>query len=106
MTEGRMKKWWKRVALGLGLLVLLAVAAVAAGLQLAESRMARKVDVKVQPVAYKSDAASLERGRYLFTSRGCVDCHGANGGGRSFVEDGNGLHIRGANITPASGSTV
>jgi len=101
-----MKKWWKRLALGLGILVVLAVAAVAAGLQLAESRMARKVEVNVRPVAYTTDAASLERGRYLFVSRGCVGCHGANGGGRSFVEDGNGLHIRGANISPAPGSAV
>ena len=43
---------------------------------------------------------ALERGKYLFESRGCVDCHGANGGGREFVNDGKGLRIAGANITP------
>ena len=34
------------------------------------------------------DATSLERGRYLFATRGCADCHGANGGGHVFVDDG------------------
>ena len=70
------------------------------GYQLAERKMARKVEVAVKPVAYASGQQALERGKYLFESRGCVDCHGANGGGREFVNDGKGLRIAGANITP------
>ena len=57
--------------------------------------MARKVEVAVKPVAYASGQQALERGKYLFESRGCVDCHGANGGGREFVNDGKGLRIAG-----------
>jgi mono/diheme cytochrome c family protein len=100
-----MNKWLKRAGFAVGGLVIIGAVAVVAGLRLADSRMARKVDVKVLAVAYKSDAASLERGRYLYASRGCVDCHGANGAGRSFVEDA-GLHIRGPNISPGPGSAV
>lgn len=99
---------WMKITIGVAAgLALLAGAAGVAGTQMGESRMHRKVEVAVQPVAYVDDARSLERGRYLFTSRGCVDCHGANGAGRSFVEDaGAGLHIRGANITRGPGGVV
>ncbi|HSV35932.1 MAG TPA: cytochrome c [Ramlibacter sp.] len=95
-----MKPWIKWTAIGVGALAVLAVGAGVAGLQLAERKMARKIDVPVKPVAYVTDAQSLERGRYLFESRGCVECHGQRGGGRVFVDDGKGMKIAGPNITP------
>lgn len=101
-----MGKWMRRAAWTAGAVGVVAAGAVVAGLQLAERRMQREVRVDVRPVAYTSDAAALERGRYLYASRGCVDCHGANGGGRTFVQDGDGLHIRGPNITNAPGTVV
>lgn len=97
-----MKPWIKWAALAVGGVAVLAVAAGVAGYQLAERKMARHVEVNPKPVAYVDDAASLARGKYLFESRGCVDCHGANGGGRTFVKNDSGLHIAGPNITPGS----
>jgi mono/diheme cytochrome c family protein len=99
-----MKKWMVRAGVVLGGLVLLAAAAVLAGNTLAERKGQRLVRVDVQPVAYATDVQSLERGKYLFSSRGCVDCHGAQGGGREFVNDGRGLRLAGPNIT--TGGTV
>ena len=101
-----MGKWLKRAGVLAVVLVLLAAAAAFTGLRMADSRMQRKVDIPVRPVAWASDAAALERGRYLFSSRGCVDCHGANGAGRTFAEDPGGLHIKGPNISPGPGSVV
>lgn len=101
-----MNRWWKVAGGIVAALVVLAGAVVVAGLQLGERRMQRKVAVEVRPVAYAADGAALERGRYLFSSRGCADCHGANGAGRSFVNDGKSLHIRGPNITTGPGSVV
>lgn len=75
------------------------------GLHLAGRKGARVVEVSVAPVAERTDAAALERGRYLFASRGCVDCHGANGAGRVFVDEGS-LRLRGANITTGPGGVV
>ncbi|UUZ76785.1 c-type cytochrome [Polaromonas sp. P1(28)-13] len=95
-----MKRWIKWIAGSLGLTVLLVAGAAVVGTQLAERKRMRQVNVPVQPVAYTSDAQALERGKYLFQSRGCVDCHGANGGGRDFVNDGKGTRIAGPNITP------
>ncbi|HSV54214.1 MAG TPA: cytochrome c, partial [Burkholderiaceae bacterium] len=96
-----MKRWIKWTAGALGVIVLLVGGAAVLGTQLAERKRNRQVNVQVQPVPYTSEAQALARGRYLFESRGCVDCHGANGAGRSFVNDGKGTHIAGPNITPA-----
>ncbi|WP_137919093.1 c-type cytochrome [Hydrogenophaga sp. 2FB] len=97
---------WVRVVLGgvVGLVVMAALL-VGAGLFLAERKMQRRVEVPVQPVALRNDAASLERGKYLFSSRGCVDCHGSGGTGKTFVDDG-GLVIAGPNITTGPGGVV
>jgi mono/diheme cytochrome c family protein len=101
-----MKKVAKWVAIGFGGVAVLAGGAVFAGLQLADSRMARKVEVPVVAVTVRADAQSIERGKYLFASRGCVDCHGTNGAGRVFLDDGNGLRIKGPDITPAPRGVV
>lgn len=95
-----MKRTFKWLASILGVLVLLVGVVVVLGLQLGERKRMRVVDVPLTPVTYVTDSTSLERGRYLFQSRGCVDCHGASGGGRELVNDGKGTHIAGPNITP------
>jgi mono/diheme cytochrome c family protein len=99
------KTWMRALLAGLGALVLLAAAALGLGVLLAERKMQRTVNVQVPTVALRDDAASVERGKYLFASRGCVDCHGAAGTGRTFVDDG-GLVIAGPNITTGPGGVV
>jgi cytochrome c553 len=101
-----MKKWILRLAFGVVALGLLAVLAVLAGNQLATQKMTRQVTVDVRGVPLRDDAASVERGRYLFASRGCADCHGAHGGGHLFLDDGRGLRIAGPNISPGPGTVV
>jgi mono/diheme cytochrome c family protein len=76
------------------------------GTELAQRKGQRLLRVDVRPVAYVDDVQSLERGKYLFASRGCVDCHGASGGGREFINDGRGLRLAGPNITPGDGKVV
>jgi mono/diheme cytochrome c family protein len=98
-----MNAWMRWTLVGAGGLLVLAVGAGAVGWQMAASKMARQVKVDAKPVAFVDDAGSLERGKYLFLSRGCTDCHGANGGGRTFVDNGS-LKIAGPNIT--RGGTV
>lgn len=95
-----MKRWMKWTAGGLGAVVVVVAGAAIIGKQLAEKKRMRQVSVQVAPLAYASDAASLDRGKYLFQSRGCVDCHGANGAGRDFVNQPP-TRISGPNITPA-----
>ena len=99
-----MKRWIKWTGGVVGGLVVVVVGLVITGQQMAQAKRTRQVDVAVQGIPYATEAADLERGRYLFASRGCVDCHGANGGGREFVNDGKGTRIAGPNIT--SGGTT
>ena len=101
------RKTWMRGVLGvLGALVVLAALLVGLGLYLAQQKMQRRVEVAVPAVALRDDAASIERGRYLYASRGCVDCHGANGAGRLFLDDGKGMRIAGPNITTGAQGVV
>ena len=97
--------WLRRAGFGLAALVVLVLLLVAAGLMLAERRMQRQVPVNPKEVSLPQGAEALERGRYLFASRGCVDCHGANGAGRVFAE-GGGLRIVGPNITAGPGGAT
>jgi mono/diheme cytochrome c family protein len=101
-----MKPWIKWTLGGVALLALALAGLVLAGRQMAETRRTRHIDVKVPGVAYATDASALERGRYLFMSRGCAECHGANGGGREFVNDGKGTRIAGPNITPGGATAA
>jgi mono/diheme cytochrome c family protein len=93
-----MKKWIRRTAIGAALLVAGAGAAFVVAAQLGERKLDRRIDVAVAPVAYQDGAAVVERGRYLFASRGCADCHGADGAGRVVIDDGKGMRIRAPNI--------
>ncbi|MPS26983.1 MAG: cytochrome c [Alcaligenaceae bacterium] len=94
------QRWLRLLGIALGAPAALAALAVATGLLLAEWRVHRRVDVPVHAVAYRDEATVLERGRYLYASRGCADCHGGNGGGRTFAQ-GGGLTLAGPDITPA-----
>ena len=101
-----MHRWIRRGLWTAAAIALLAGGAVGAGTLLAEQKMNRRIEILVSPLSLRSDAASLDRGRYLFGSRGCADCHGADGGGRSFIDDGHGLHVAGPNISPGAGNVV
>jgi mono/diheme cytochrome c family protein len=87
-------------------LILFVAVAVCALLWNSHRKINRVISVAVTPVAYTNDASSVERGKYLYQARGCAECHGENGAGKTFINDPNGLSARGANLTLGSGSTV
>lgn len=94
-----MNHWVKRGVFGVLILALGLAGLVAVGLYKGEQRAARHIDIAVTPVALRSDVVAVERGRYLYGSRGCVDCHGANAGGATLADDGKGLKLAGPNLT-------
>lgn len=98
-----MVKFLKWLGIALGALVLLIAAVAAFGWMQAERKMTRRVDVPVAAVALPTEAAAIERGRYLFNSRGCAECHGADGGGHKAI-DGGGLLVVAPHISPGPGS--
>lgn len=100
-----------RTALKIGLavtctVVVLATASFAMLLVNSDRKMDRIVSVQVNPVPYTVDATAIEHGEYLYQSRGCGECHGADGTGRAFLDHPNGLFVRGANLTRGAGSAV
>ena len=106
-----MKRWVKWTLGALAALVVAAAAAAVVGTQLAERKSQRQVRLNLQPVTWATavaapDAAALGRGKYLFNSRGCAECHGSNGAGREFINDGKGLRVAAPNISPGEGSVV
>ena len=101
-----MKRWIKISAIALTAVAVLAGGAFATALQLGERKMHRRIAVDPPAVAAATDATSIERGRYLFMSRGCSECHGATGIGKDVVNEPGGLLIHAPNITPAHGGVV
>lgn len=101
-----MNHWLRRAGLGLLVLVVLLAAAVALLVANGHRKAERRVEITTAAVAERGDAAAIERGGYLFRSRGCADCHGRDGAGLTFVDDGKGLRLHAPNITPAAGSVV
>jgi mono/diheme cytochrome c family protein len=102
-----MKRWIRNSLLAASGLLALATAAVALGHHQAGARLARTVDLPRHALALRDDAPTLERGRYLYLSRGCADCHGAKAGGRVFLDDAkSGLRLAGPNISPGPDSAA
>jgi mono/diheme cytochrome c family protein len=100
-----MSKWVKRTSIALVALALLGVAATVVGKALGERKMARSVILQVQPLDVVRDAAHVEQGRYLYNTRGCAECHGADGAGKTNVRDG-GMFVVAPNITTGPNGTT
>jgi mono/diheme cytochrome c family protein len=107
-----MKKPLKITLYTVGTLLMIAALAVAVLLWNSHRKINRVVDVAVAAVPYVdlTNAASateaLARGKYLYEARGCVECHGANGAGRTVIDDPMGLFVHGANLTTGKSSAV
>jgi len=100
-----MKKPLKIVVASLAALVV--VAAVAAGVidRLAQRKLHRIVQLPPLQVTFASADGQLERGEYLFKTRGCMECHGADGAGHVVIDDkSSGFFARAPNITAGGAS--
>ncbi len=100
-----MNNWLRRGAVTMTVMVAGASAAFVTLAELGDRKLQRRVDVAVAPVAIRDDAASVDRGRYLFASRGCGDCHGAHGQGNVVVDDG-GMFVRSPDISASKDAVV
>jgi len=94
-----MNKWIKRSLIAVAGLVVLGAGGLSLGAYLGDRKAQRHIDLEAGPVGIPDDAASVERGRYLFFTRGCTDCHGADGAGKAFIDDGHGLYAKAPNIS-------
>lgn len=100
-----MNRWIKGALVAALGVVSVGAAALALGSYLGDRKAARHVDVAVEGVPVPTDAGSLQRGNYLYATRGCAECHGADGAGRAFIDDG-GLYAKAPDITRHAGGVV
>jgi mono/diheme cytochrome c family protein len=101
-----MNPWIRRTSIAVAGLAIFAAGGLATGTYLGDRKQQRHVDVPVAAVAVPTDAASLARGRYVFASRGCAECHGADGAGHLVVDDGKGFLVKSPNITSGPGGVA
>jgi mono/diheme cytochrome c family protein len=66
-------------------------------------RLHRKHAVQARQISIPTDLATIERGRHLATTRGCVDCHGKDFGGHKVIDDPMAGEVHGPNLTRGSG---
>ncbi len=100
------RKWLKVASVAAVVLALLAAGAVALAAWLGERKLNRSVEVRVVPVAYVRGPAALKLGKYLFESRGCSECHGADGRGIAFIDSAGGMYVKSPDITTGPGGVV
>ena len=78
-----------------------------AAVLLSDQKLNRVVDVKVAAANFGSFTPSLQRGEYLFVTRGCSECHGARGEGKVVFEDPNsGFYVHSPNVTRGGGGAA
>jgi mono/diheme cytochrome c family protein len=100
-----MKKPIKIVLTSVAGLVVVGIAAAAVVSRLADRKLHRIVELPPMQVTFAAAASQLEHGEYLFKTRGCMECHGADGGGHVVVDDKeSGFFVRAPNITTGAAS--
>jgi len=102
----RLKRFLKFSAIVIGGLAIAGALLVATAAWLGDRKFARTLEIKVVPVAFTKDPAALKQGRYLFESRGCAECHAADGHGLVFLDTPEGLYVKTPNITTGAGGVV
>lgn len=95
-----MRKILKWLGILAGVLLVLVVALLGFGWVKSENGLKRSYVVNDPPLAVRRDAESIERGRHLFATRGCADCHGADAAGKMVFDAGPVIKLVAPNITP------
>jgi mono/diheme cytochrome c family protein len=84
MVMRRILKW---AGIGLAFLLLCAASLVAVAWAVTSKGMSRTYTVADAPLRVDANAEALARGKHLFDTRGCGDCHGPQGAGRVLIDD-------------------
>src|SRR5262245_14287498 len=94
-------KWMVRI---LGVLIAAIVLLLAVVYYQTNQRMAKTYTVRVPSVTVPTDAASIERGKYVVERRAiCIECHDKDLGGRAFSDDAMFGKLAAANLTRGRG---
>lgn len=95
-----MRKLLKWIGTLLGILVLAALGAWGLAWMKTETALAKTYAVNDPPLTISRDAETLAKGGHLFATRGCSECHGADGAGKLVFDGGPVIKLIAPNITP------
>lgn len=95
-----MRKFLKYVATLLGVLVLGVLLAFGLAWFKTERALDKTYTVNDPPLTVLRDTETLTHGGHLFTTRGCADCHGADGAGKLVFDAGPVMRLVAPNLTP------
>jgi mono/diheme cytochrome c family protein len=99
INRENMKRLLKILGSVLAAVILLVTILLAYVYTASNSRMNRDYHIEMSSLDVRLDSASVARGKYLFITRGCIDCHGENLGGKVFAEDPGIGFFYGSNLT-------
>jgi mono/diheme cytochrome c family protein len=97
------KKIFKVVGIIIGVIVVVIAGFYTKAYVSVHNRMDRKYTVTAQAITINKDSASLAVGARLVKAKGCTDCHGADLGGRVFLDDPALGKIVARNLTKGEG---
>ena len=97
-----MGKWFKRSAWLAGFFIVALGGLYAAAWWASEQALARVYPVSDPSLVFTGDDAEAARGAHLYAVLGCVECHGAEAGGKLVFDAGPVGRMVGANLTPAA----
>ena len=101
-----MKRGVKSIAKAVVAAALIGAVVVATALILATHKFHRVIHLDVAAVPYAGGDEVIRRGQYLFQSRGCAECHGADGNGRLLADGRHGMYIKTPNLTRGAGGVA
>ena len=84
-----MRIWLRRGLVAVLVVAIALLGVVEYALFKAKSRMDRRIDIAAYNFDIPGDTAAIERGKYLYSTRGCLECHGADGAGRCRLPEGH-----------------
>jgi mono/diheme cytochrome c family protein len=98
-----MRRTFKYLGYGLGVLVLLLGLLVGVVYGATTVQLHKKYQVAVRHVAIPGGDLALARGKHIAGTRGCVTCHGDNFGGNKVIDDPAVGRLYGPNLTTGRG---
>jgi mono/diheme cytochrome c family protein len=99
-----MAPWIKRIAYGLGGLILVGIAAAGTVYAMSESRFRRTYSVPAETIGVANDSATLARGEHLVSAiAGCADCHGPGLRGNAMFDQAPMGRLVALNLTSGNG---
>jgi mono/diheme cytochrome c family protein len=82
-----MRRFMKWAGIGLAVILLGIAGLFAVAWAVTGKAMSRTYAVNDPPLQASQGTAALQRGKHLFDTRGCGDCHGPQGTGRVMIDD-------------------